>query len=246
MIPYWYRFLALLALLAVIAGVDWWRKRQSATKWREYAALLLAGVLGIVIVTATIHLSASICPDYFIAGKPEVSGGTRFRKDVTELGFRVGFMVGLLIGGLLLLTNSLDPERPSLGYRRLARATVWPILGAALMAPAGALLVWLFDPLGLSPWVGEAIPQHAHGRFLIVWGLHAGAFLGGSLGHRMGGGCHPPGSESTDFRFLWYSGKAPLLRHQFWEYSTVDVLLGARRSRLTIASESVYYCHHAD
>jgi cytochrome bd-type quinol oxidase subunit 2 len=61
-VPYWYRIALLLLLMSVVAAFDWRRKRQSATKWKEYGFVIVSGVIGALfgllndLVTSTIWI----------------------------------------------------------------------------------------------------------------------------------------------------------------------------------------------
>ncbi len=44
--PFSYRVALLLGLMMVAAAVDYWRRRQQATRYREYGFICIAGILG--------------------------------------------------------------------------------------------------------------------------------------------------------------------------------------------------------
>ena len=78
------RLLILLAVLGGIAGVDYWRNRQRATRWREYSFLLACATLGGLFGAAFDQLSVALSPEYFEVGKgiphPEKLGRVAFQQ----------------------------------------------------------------------------------------------------------------------------------------------------------------------
>lgn len=176
-----WRLLILVLLMAVVAWFDWRRRGPEATRWREYVFLLLAGLIGGIIGIANDHVTATISPEYFFIGKG-IALGDGFRLHVTELGFHAGLLAGVVIGGAFLMANNSKPNRPSLPAKKLVRFALYPILGALILVPLGALLAWLFDPLNFTADLHEALTPPQITRFLAVWGVHLGLYAGGLLG----------------------------------------------------------------
>jgi hypothetical protein len=179
---YW-RLGVLAMLMSIVAGIDWRRNGAAATKWREYAFLLAAGLLGGLIGIANDLITSTISPDYFVIGKGIPADGY-FRLHVVSLGFQAGLMMGMLVGGIYLIANNPKPNRRSLPLVQLFRFALPPILTAIALAPLGALLIGRWDPLNFrSPsQLGNLLNPTQATRFLTVWGMHLGIYAGGLLG----------------------------------------------------------------
>jgi hypothetical protein len=175
------RLSLLLALMAIVAGIDWRRNGSRGTKWREYAFLIVSGLLGGLFGIANDHLTATISADYFVLGKGIVADG-QFRLSVTGLGFQAGLCAGAVIGGCYLTANNPKPERPNLAYPRLLQFGLWPLFFAVLVAPLVSLLVCRWDPLDFGSRLGDVLSPPQLIRFLAVWGIHLGLYAGGLIG----------------------------------------------------------------
>jgi len=180
-IPFGVRLLGLCLAFAGIALAERWLRQGRATRAQEYpfwlASALAAGLLGSLVDLVTSHLSR----EYFVLGKglPEASASA-----VASLGFEAGVVAGAVVGGLLLWADNPRPGRAQLGPWRLARELLWPLGLALALAPVGALLGWLLSGSFPADWrasLGPAAP-----RFALVWGAHAGVYLGALVGTLIG------------------------------------------------------------
>jgi hypothetical protein len=168
--------------MAGIAWIDWRRHAAEATKWREYAFLWIAGLLGGVVGMVGDNTTATLSPEFFLYGKG-IALGDGFRWRVTEFGFHAGLVAGVVIGGIFLLANNRKPGRPGLAYLRLIRFALRPIGLAALCIPLIAPLVYFFDPLGIGADFQILLPRPEQMRgFLLVWGTNIAMYTGGLLG----------------------------------------------------------------
>ena len=61
-IPFWMRIAALVAVMAIAAGLDAWYRCARARRWKEYLFILLAGCVGAVFGALTDTISSSISP----------------------------------------------------------------------------------------------------------------------------------------------------------------------------------------
>ncbi len=179
---YW-RLGVLVLLMAIVAGIDWRRNGAAATKWREYAFLLAAGLLGGLIGIGNDLITLTISPDYFVLGKG-IPAGDYFRGHVVSLGFQAGLLMGMLVGGIYLIANNPKPNRCSLPLIHLFRFALPPILAAIALVPIGALLICRWDPLSFRApsQLGDLLTPIQATRFLTVWGMHLGIYAGGLLG----------------------------------------------------------------
>jgi hypothetical protein len=180
-----WRLAALVALMSVVAWIDWRRHGERATRWREYSFLLVAGMLGGSFGVGIDQLTSTISPEYFIFGKG-IPHDDAFRVHVASLGFQAGFVMGMLVGGIYLLANNPRPGRTSLSYGRLFRFGVAPIIAAAVAAPISALAIDNWDPLNLARELRDVLSPAEIDQFRLVWGIHVGLYVGGVIGTAVG------------------------------------------------------------
>jgi hypothetical protein len=180
-----WRLTALVALMAVVAWIDWRRYGEWATKWREYGFLLAAGVLGGLVGVGIDQLTSTISPEYFVLGKG-IPNDAAFRAHIATLGFQAGLVMGILIGGVYLLANNPRPDRIGLSYFRLFRYAVAPLMAAIMISPISALVVGLSDPLNLDHELRDMLPPTQINHFRLVWGIHLGLYAGGIIGAAIG------------------------------------------------------------
>jgi hypothetical protein len=180
-----WRLAALVALMSVVAWIDWRRQGERATRWREYSFLLVAGILGGLFGVGVDQLTSTISPEYFIFGKG-IPNDAAFRVHVASLGFQAGFIMGIVVGGIYLLANNPRPQRISLSFVRLFRFAVAPLIAAILVAPISALVVGHSDPLNLAHEFREVLSPTEIGHFRLVWGIHLGIYAGGTMGAALG------------------------------------------------------------
>jgi hypothetical protein len=173
-IPFSLRLAVLLVALATVAALERWKRGPEATRWREYSFLLGAAVVGAVFGASFDQISLSLSPAYFELGKG-IEVGDGFRLRVTTLGAQAGFVAGLILGGMLLMANNPRPGLKGLPYRRLA-THVFPVpLAALVLAPFGAVFMYIYSP-------DLEIAANVLPSFLTVWGLHCGLYLGALVG----------------------------------------------------------------
>jgi hypothetical protein len=168
--------------LFLIAGLvyDRWRHGAEGTRAKEYGILLACGLLGAVVGFVQDQISIRVSPDYFVHGKG-IERGPNFARDVLFMGTYAGFVAGLVLGGLLLLTNQPRATRGQHTPGELLRGAIPRTLGPALACVPLGLLVAPSTPLrGL---VGKnLLPPAETERFLQVWGMHIGLYTGAALG----------------------------------------------------------------
>jgi hypothetical protein len=175
------RILVLILLLGIVAGVEWYLGRSRATRWREYAFLGGCALFGGLFGVAVDQVTARIAPEYFWIGKG-IDAGEDFWPDVLALGFQAGFIAGAFIGGLLLVANSISNAQAPLRFAKLARFIGLPLAAGLLAALVGALLIPRWDPMNLRDQLTRTLDEGELNRFLIVWGIHLGLYVGGLAG----------------------------------------------------------------
>jgi hypothetical protein len=179
-------------VFVILAILDVRRHGQAATRWREYLFLMTCVVCAMIYGIANDFVTSTISWEYFCFAKEQYPGPiTQLPPVPRELypaaavvGMKATWTMGLLIGAVLLIANNPRRDRPRLAYatlmKYLAMILAITMLCAVLMGIAG-----YFGALdGLDNGFAQAVsgsPQRQR-RFLIVWGIHIGAYAGGAIG----------------------------------------------------------------
>ena len=176
-IPYWCRIVLLLLLMSLVAAIDWLWNRQKATKWNEYGFVIVSGVIGTLFGFLNDLITSSISPEYFIFGKGLDPGeGLTLRAGI--LGMKAGFSAGAIAGAICLYLSTRDCSCPPLAYRRLLGFLWRPVTLAVTTAFILALFFRQLDPLDLSAQLEGILDSQQIERFLTVWWIHSGLYLG--------------------------------------------------------------------
>ncbi len=97
---------------------------------------------------------------------------------------------GLVIGVVLLLANNPRRNLPQLSYGRLSR----PLVGALACCVAASVALGILGYHGALTWTSADLRMLVHDglfrpqRFLCVYGIHLGAYVGGVIGAMAGVG----------------------------------------------------------
>lgn len=175
-VPFWWRIAFLLMLMLLVAVIEWRRKGQNATKWKEYGFVVLTGLLGMIFGVCNDLITSSISPEYFIFGKG-LSPGDGLTLRAAMLGAKAGFTAGAFAGAICLYASTRRCSRPSLPYGSLVRL-LWRPFVLAVLAALVALLFHRCAPFTfLAELKGILAPQQIH-RFMIVWCIHVGLYSG--------------------------------------------------------------------
>lgn len=180
-VPFWARLATLLVLMIMGAAIDVAVRGREATRPREYAFLLAAGAIGALFALCTDQVTSRLSPEYFVIGKGLDEGPT-FARAVVELGLQAGLVAGLVLGGVLLLANQAKPDRPALPLARVLLRAGWPLGGALLVAPIGALTGVALFPGGMRGELARLLDAEPLERFMRVWGVHLGLYVGAVAG----------------------------------------------------------------
>lgn len=176
-IPDWCRIALIFVLMAFIAAIDWCRNRQNAMKWKEYGFVIVSGIIGTVFGLFNDLITSSISPEYFIFGKGLASGhGLMVRAAI--LGMKAGFSTGAIAGAICLYASTRKCSYPPLEYRSLFRLLWRPVALAVMVASIAALSFRHHDPLAISAELEAVLDSQQICRFLIVWWIHIGLYLG--------------------------------------------------------------------
>jgi hypothetical protein len=180
-VPFWARFATLLVLMIIGASIDVAVRGREATRPREYAFLLAAGAIGAAFALCVDQVTSRLSPEYFVIGKGLDEGPT-FAGAVVELSLQAGLVAGLVLGGVLLLANQPKAGRPALPLVRVLLRAGWPLGGALLVAPVGALAGVALFPGGMRGELARLLEAEPLERFMRVWGVHLGLYVGAVVG----------------------------------------------------------------
>lgn len=176
-IPYSYRVALLVAVMSLIAAIDWRRNRQNATKWKEYAFVIVAGVVGAAFGFFNDLVTSSISPEYFVLGKG-LPGGEGLTLRAGFLGMKAGFSAGAIAGAICLYAATRRSSNPPLAFRNILSFLWRPVVLAIIAASALALAFRQHDPFDFFAQLDCAVDSEQIRRFLLVWWIHAGLYLG--------------------------------------------------------------------
>lgn len=177
-----FRILAGILVLSFLAYGDWKKHPNDPTRLKEYLYLLTSVLL--TLSYAVIHdlITVTISPEYFIAGKG-IPPGPNFYWRVCWLAIRGSYWVGLIIGVTFLIANNPSKKWQKLPYPILYRQMFIPVGCALILAPIfGAL--FSADAFGHMKEVMGAVDFPD--KFVLVWGIHHGSYLGGLVGLLLG------------------------------------------------------------
>ncbi|MCP4374711.1 MAG: hypothetical protein GY794_00810 [bacterium] len=179
-IPFWVRFAALIAFLASVAGIDLWYRRQRATRWKEYLFILATGCAGAVFGAMTDMVTSSISPEYFIFGKGLPAEGIRW--SAMTLGLQAGFSAGAIAGALCLFIGVRKLNDSRISLPTVAMFAWRPFVLAVIFAAVFPFAFVWFDPLGLVESFTKPLGAESAEKFLTVWHIHLGVYLGLTVG----------------------------------------------------------------
>ena len=176
--------LAFAATFFLSLGIcDWIKHPENPTRVREYLFLIFSMLLSIVYGIDHDHITCSISPEYFLKAKGLESDPRPFRLAVTWLAIKASYSPGALAGALMLIANNPSAKKAQLSYQHLLRICVYPVGGAAVCACVCGVLAAFF---GHRTWFADAANLFAPATrvipFLAVAGIHAGSYLGATLG----------------------------------------------------------------
>jgi hypothetical protein len=186
------RIAAGVIIFAILALIDFRRNGNQATRWREYAFLLLCVVAALAYGIVNDLITSTISWEYFSYGKglwpdvlPDVPPDSlRLHLAACVVGMKATWTVGLMIGVALLLANNPRKDRPQLPLSALAKRLVWILIVTIIIALAfgiagdKGIFAHFSDDFAQMLRRNEMRPR----RFMTVFGIHLGGYVGGLIG----------------------------------------------------------------
>jgi hypothetical protein len=179
----------------IFVGLALWdydKNGPRATRWREYAVLLVCVTAALLYGAVNDQITTTISWEYFAYGKAvaevvpvdEPPNSALFRWEAAKVGMKATWSAGLIIGVALLVANNPLRNTPRLPYRRLLRFIPLVLLVTALTSAALAVAGYFGAFVGFNSDFREmvAVDQWRPKHFMAVYGEHLGGYVGGLLG----------------------------------------------------------------
>jgi len=179
--PFLYRAALLAVLMAIAAGVDFWRHGRTAARYQEYLFIWLAGFIGCVMGGVNDLITSSISPEYFSLGKG-LPGGDALNLRAAIYGLKEGLSAGVIAGAVCVYAGRGKAAVPPLCFGGMLRLLWMPAAGAVVGAVLLPLIVRRFDPMGLAARLEGIIAAEPILRFRRVWWIHTGLYSGAVAG----------------------------------------------------------------
>ena len=179
--PFPYRGGLLAVLMAIAAGVEFWRHGRSATRYKEYLFIWLAGSIGCVMGGVNDLITSSISPEYFSMGKGLPDGEALSLRAIIY-GLKEGLSAGVIGGAVCVYASRGRATVPPLCFGGMLRLLWMPAAGAVVGAVLLPLLAGRFDPAGLAARLDGILAAGPILRFRRVWWIHTGLYSGAVAG----------------------------------------------------------------
>jgi hypothetical protein len=179
-IPYVYRVLTLVVLMALLAVWDY-RRRAASIKWREYLFVLAGGLLGGLMGLLNDLITSSISPEYFRLGKG-LAGGPDLHTRAALLGLQAGFSAGAIAAAIFLYAATRGRARLAPSCRTFLHFALKPLACAIVCVCLFPLLFRRFDPLNVAGTLQPLLEPGRLSRFMLVWWIHSGLYTGLAAG----------------------------------------------------------------
>jgi hypothetical protein len=178
-----YRLLFGIAFFLVLGLYDVFRHRENPKRAKEYLFLLYAVFLGIVYAVIHDEITVTISPAYFIIAKELPPVAETLRLNTAFLATKASYGPAAISGALVLIANNPSKKRAQLPYNRLYLIPAITLTCAALGAFLGGLYGRLFPPASGLEYAHEfKVAPGADIRFVVVWCIHIGTYVGAGIG----------------------------------------------------------------
>jgi len=181
-----------VCIFIALALIDLRRNGRAATRWREYAFLLIAVVAAIAYGAINDQITSAISWEYFYYAKDlyKILGPTTppdmraLHWQAAIVGAKATWTAGLIIGVALLLANNPMRDRPRLRNRQLL--IYIPLI--FLICVAFGVCFGFFGREGWLNFLSADFQDMARAdifrprRFMTTWGVHLGGYVGGGVG----------------------------------------------------------------
>jgi hypothetical protein len=185
------RILAGAGVLAILAATDLIHRGRQATRWREYAFLVLCVAVAMVYGIANDQITSRISWEYFYYGKdlapiigPETPPNlVALCWQAARIGAAATWWAGLVIGSAMLIANNPSLRSQRLTYSRLI-ARLPGIVGIVVLA---AMVGGIAGNYYLLNWISPdfrdlaAMNMWRPHRFMTTYGVHLGGYIGGGI-----------------------------------------------------------------
>ncbi len=178
-------------VFAAMAAYDYAHNRERATRWREYAVLLVAVIVAMIYGVLNDQLTSAISWEYFYYGKgladqlgPQTPpDALRLHLAAAVVGIKATWSAGLIIGVAMLLANNPSRTLPRLPNTSLLRLVPFIVIITACCAALGGLSGYTGLPAHWSDDFAQMLrrDEMRPRRFMTVYGIHLGGYIGGLI-----------------------------------------------------------------
>ncbi len=182
-LSYSWRIAWLIFFMLIMVHYDWRKNGSQSRRWKEYLFILAIGGIGMVYLLIANAITGSISHEFFYYMQDAPEDET-FRMAVAIKSLQIGFPIGVVCGGALVAANNPKPGLAPLPWKRLFVLAFVPIVFGVLCSPFTAIISVLFDPLRFGSKLAPLISKEPEKlqRFLAIWGVTIGIYLGGIAG----------------------------------------------------------------
>jgi hypothetical protein len=176
-------------IFGAMAAYDYLRNRARATRWREYAVLLMAVIVAMIYGALNDQITSAISWEYFYYGKgladqlgPQTPpDALRLHLAAAVVGIKATWSAGLIIGVAMLLANNPSETLPRLSNTSLLRLIPFIISITVCCAALGGLGGYDGLPAHWSDDFAQMLrrDEMRPRRFMTVYGIHLGGYIGG-------------------------------------------------------------------
>gem|GEM_PF-3527847 len=167
---FWLRVALLIAVLSIVAIIDFYLKGYKSKKWKEYLFVFSMGILFSIFGAIHDQVTVTISPAYYAIGKGV--GYDSLRLQASLVGLKSGMYAGLIFGCLFLFLNK------NWNSTILCHWLKCTAISALISLVIGSSVGYISSILGIT-----ILPAGKENlRFLVVWGWHIGLYSGAVFG----------------------------------------------------------------